>query len=178
LWGQPLLKILGSRGALARQFIARFLGCGPARRPKYEVMGLQDMSHGLYEANVSEVNLTWVGDEAHCRAYHWLEDVYRLYREFLACGALVHRAVADSHAWWAIEHAATWLVGVVCWDTTTFDLDLAEVAPGAEGSVVAYDFQACRATPASGRQVHREVSQPPCCYLFAISSETKRPHLG
>ena len=73
-----------------------------ARRPKYEVMGLHDMSYGLTEANVRPTSLTWVGDEAHFRAYHRLEDVYDQFRLFLRSARVVRHRVADDHAWWII----------------------------------------------------------------------------
>jgi len=75
-WTVPMPKVVGADGMALRHFIARFSTCGPHRRPKYEVMGNQDMSTGLYEANNHPVSLDWVGDRGFNERYHALEDVY------------------------------------------------------------------------------------------------------
>ncbi len=113
MWGEPLLKRMGPRRMRLRYFVARFISCGMARRPKYEVMGVQDMSYGLYRANVTESNLTWVGDTDFNRFYHVLEDIYARYRDFLAAATLIQREVTGDYAWWMIQNGPRWLVPVI-----------------------------------------------------------------
>ena len=47
MWGESPTRVLGAGGIQLRLFLARFGSCGLARRPKYEVMGDQDMSYNL-----------------------------------------------------------------------------------------------------------------------------------
>jgi hypothetical protein len=124
LLGEPLLKKLGSKGTLLRQFIARFLNVGCAPRPKYEVMGAQDMSYGLYEANMHPVPLHWTGDRAHNTAYHNLEDLYAHLRPFLQRGEIVDRHIDTAGAWWVIQSGAAVIVPVVAWEPWTVTLDV------------------------------------------------------
>lgn len=102
LWGAPLVQLASPDTLRLRHVLSRFLGAGRARRPKYEVMGAQDRSCGLYEANIREVNLTWVGDATYNAGYHRIEDVYEQLRPLLAHGALARWEVSDWAAWWAI----------------------------------------------------------------------------
>ena len=121
LWGVPLVQVAGPERMRLRHFVARFLHAGRARRPKYEVMGMQDLSYGLYAANVREVNLQWIGDAAFNAHYHRLEDVYEHLRPLLTQGELVRRHTIDTHAWWAIRAGDEVLVALAaleCDDTT------------------------------------------------------------
>lgn len=113
LWGEALLKVVGSKGVQVRHFLSRFLSCGTGRRPKYEVMGVQDMSYGLYEANIGEKNLVWVGDEGHNQMYHRIEDIYAKFAGFLREARLVHRVVTEDWAWWVMQNGNHWLVPLV-----------------------------------------------------------------
>ncbi|NDD26676.1 MAG: hypothetical protein EB084_00205 [Proteobacteria bacterium] len=83
-WTKPLSDVVGPEGLHLRHFLARFTTCGSRRRPKYEVMGNQDMSSGLYEANNKPVSLTWADDRAYNARYHAIEDVFESLRPFLA----------------------------------------------------------------------------------------------
>jgi hypothetical protein len=97
-WTTPLSQVVGPDGLALRHFVARFATCGPRRRPKYEVMGNQDLSWGLYEANNRSQGLTWVGDEAFNQRYHALEDLYHQIAERLAVSRL-GVAHADPEGW-------------------------------------------------------------------------------
>lgn len=110
LWGSPLVQLAGPAVLRLRHVVSRFLGAGLARRPKYEVMGAQELSYGLYAANVGEVNLTWVGDAAYAAGYHSIEDVYATLRPLLDRGRLLRWQVTDWAAWWVIGTNEEWLV--------------------------------------------------------------------
>jgi hypothetical protein len=145
-WGAPLVQVAGPECMRLRHFVSRFLGCGPARRPKYEVMGMQDLSYGLYEANVQEVNLRWVGDAVFNAHYHRLEDVYAHLRPLLVEGELVRHRVIDTHAWWMIRAGPEMLVALVALECGGISgvgpivLDLAELV-GYVAEVDEYDFE-------------------------------------
>ncbi|MFP4321217.1 MAG: hypothetical protein ACLFTK_02065 [Anaerolineales bacterium] len=114
LWESSIIQHVGARGIQLRQFIARFIGAGLTQRPKYEVMGLQDMSYGLFQANIGEATLTWADDTVHHAIYHHIEDVYTAQQPFLKRAHKLHHHVADTFAWWVLHDGhARWLVAVV-----------------------------------------------------------------
>jgi hypothetical protein len=82
-WTMPLSRVVGPAGLALRHYLSRFLYNGRLRRPKYEVMGNQDLSYGLYEANNRKMSLTWKGDKEYNKRYHALEDVYSLLKELI-----------------------------------------------------------------------------------------------
>ncbi|NNM67799.1 MAG: hypothetical protein HKM06_07305 [Spirochaetales bacterium] len=102
LWGMSLAEKLGPEGMKLRCFLGRFLGWGGGKRPKYEVMGLAELSTGLFAANVSEQNLVWVGDEEFSAFYHRLEDVYDTLKPDLAEGRLIESYSGMGYAWWMV----------------------------------------------------------------------------
>lgn len=118
-WGKPLPLLFGASGMRLRYFLARFLSCGSARRPKYEVMGGADLSHGLHEVNVTDKNLTWVGDASFTAFYHHLEDIYETYRAFLKEASITERTVTDDYAWWVIEGTERLLIPVIAFKSNT-----------------------------------------------------------
>lgn len=75
-WTMPESQVEGAQGMMLRHFLSRFFHPGKLRRPKYEVMGNQDLSYGLYEANNKPISLTWVGDKEFNRWYHAIENIY------------------------------------------------------------------------------------------------------
>lgn len=141
LWGEPLVKLAGAGGMRARHFLSRFTSAGRGRRPKYEVMGSQDLSYGLYQANISEANLVWVGDETYNRGYHFLEDVYEKYRMMLAAGEIVRRHIQPEYAWWLIAAKNYLLLPVIVFhkQKQPLTIDLAGLVTGIE-QVTDYDF--------------------------------------
>lgn len=140
-WGEPLVKIAGAGGMRARHFLSRFGSAGAGRRPKYEVMGSQDLSYGLYDANVTENNLVWIGDDACNRSYHFLEDVYERYKAVIATGEIAQRHIQPEYAWWLIAAGNTGLLALIAFQPLSqpFYLDLTGLAAGDE-AVTAYDF--------------------------------------
>lgn len=112
-WGQPLVQAAGAEGMRRRHFLARFLDIGRAPRPKYECIGSQDLSYGLYAANISDVNLTWVGDTDYTHRYHLLEDLYARHRALLRRGRLLRRHADDDGAWWVAGDGSAVLVAAL-----------------------------------------------------------------
>ncbi len=80
-WKKPLSDVVGERGIALRHFLSRFLYAGKLKRPKYECIGNQDLSSGLYKANNKKVSLKWKGNINYCANYHMLEDIYDSLRE-------------------------------------------------------------------------------------------------
>jgi hypothetical protein len=115
-WGQSLTEKLGAEGMKTRLFLSRFLGWGRGKRPKYEVMGLADLSNGLFPANVSEKNLVWVGDRAFNDWYHRLEDLYLELKPSLESATLVESFAGRTSAWWMVEGGSTLIVFGVWYD--------------------------------------------------------------
>ncbi|MBI5668250.1 MAG: hypothetical protein HZC41_09610 [Chloroflexi bacterium] len=159
-WGRPLVQVAGADGMRARHFLSRFSSAGLGRRPKYEAMGSQDLSYGLYEANVTETNLIWIGDDAYNAGYHFLEDVYERHRLLLAGGSIVRRQITGEAAWWLIAGEAGWLLAAVAFQTGSapFSLDLSGLLPE-NAPVIEYDFAACNER--AGRLHGAVISAPP-----------------
>jgi hypothetical protein len=126
-WGEPLVKVAGAEQMRMRHFLARFISVGAARRPKYEVIGSQDLSYGLYDANVKEVNLHWVGDEVYNQGYHFLETVYDQCRDVLDYGTIIRRQVESQFAWWVVQREEMLVVALMAFapvlDAVSIDLN-------------------------------------------------------
>ncbi len=113
LIGEPLNKRMGPAGVLKRHFISRFVSVGKGRRPKYECMGTQDMSYGLYLSNVNNWNLNWVDDQKLNKQYHRLEDIYDELIVDLKEGKISQRIIADSIVWWVVQGASHTIIPFV-----------------------------------------------------------------
>lgn len=152
LLGASIIEIAGFAGMRQRHFVSRFFGAGLARRPKYEVIGAQDLSHGLFPANIRDINLTWVGDANYARHYHILEDIYDACRQWLDSGTMVYRHADDRLAWWAIQADGRWLVAAISLEHADqeaihpFVMDLTDVRSGPLQGVV-YDFSDTHGRP-------------------------------
>ena len=114
-WTRPLSEVVGAEGLHLRHFLARFSTCGRRRRPKYEVMGNQDMSSGLYEANNKPVSLIWTDDHEYNARYHAVEDVYDTFRPFLRYARLGLSYIDRQDHWaaWFLEGETERLLCVV-----------------------------------------------------------------
>ena len=104
LWGQPLLHKAGIDGMRVRHFVSRFMPTGASYRPKYEVMGVQDLSYGLFESNITDKNLNWVGNVHFNKVYHYIEDVFESVKAVMQKGSLVEKHVDWNYCWWIIRH--------------------------------------------------------------------------
>jgi hypothetical protein len=148
LLGEPLVKLAGPAQMRLRHFVSRFLGAGAARRPKYEAIGSQDLSHGLFMANVTERNLTWVGDADFNAHYHFLEDIYLRARPLLDVGALTERHVDARAAWWRIDAGAHgWLAAVIAFEA--IDGLTIPLPAGAPDGCALIDFESLEEQPLS-----------------------------
>jgi len=140
IWGQPLTLLAGPEGLSQRLFLARFLSCGAARRPKYEVIGLQDRSYGLYQANVSPQTLTWVGDAGFNRFYHTLEDLYDSLKPFLIAAQRTAAHAQSDCAWWAFQHSRAVLIAALNLQSAPLTLTLPLEAVGRPTALEQFDF--------------------------------------
>ena len=74
LIGDPADERIGVFGMIVRFFLSRFIGAGNSIRPKYEVMGSQDMSGGVYRINNEERGMLWKSNKRFHRIYNAIED--------------------------------------------------------------------------------------------------------
>lgn len=112
IWKRPLVEIMGYERMALRLFVSRFISAGTTRRPKYECMGIQDLSFGLYDSNVNDINLVWQSNAAFNNLYHMIEDIYDEYRDFLSRADIISYEVNNDHAWWIIRSGDELLIPV------------------------------------------------------------------
>jgi hypothetical protein len=103
-WKETPAERFGAKGMGLRHFLSRFGSPGEGYRPKYECIGNQDLSYGLYPANNERKHLIWKNDQEYNRRYHYLEDIYALNRNMLTNGLLQHYIVEQDYAYWFIDH--------------------------------------------------------------------------
>lgn len=107
---QPLLmkktpaERKGCAGMKLRFFLARFLNTSKDSRPKYECIGNQDMTSGLYSANNQAESLKWSDDKDFNNIYHNIEDLYLEYKEFIDTGKVQTYKIADEYFYWFIDN--------------------------------------------------------------------------
>ncbi len=75
------LVIEGEKGLLLRFFLSRFASAGEGIRPKYECIGINEGTIGLYEANISRKTLKWKNNKSINETYHNIEDVFSELKE-------------------------------------------------------------------------------------------------
>ena len=113
LMGEPLIKLMGQQRIRQRHFVSRFISCGSARRPKYEVMGLSDMSYGLYNSNVKDINLEWQSDMQFNKKYNILENIYEKVKTIVDTGEISSKYIDDKLCWWIIKSGNELLIPMV-----------------------------------------------------------------
>ncbi len=116
LRGKSIVQDISRERMVQRHFVSRFLPCGSAIRPKYEVMGLPDRSYGLPEANNRLRNLTWIGDKIYLAQYHFLEEAYEWYEDFLESATLIEKNVNDKYASWILQSGSWALIALLSLD--------------------------------------------------------------
>jgi len=124
LLGRDLAQREDRAGLLLRHFFSRFATAGVGHRPKYETMGCQDMSRGIYRANNEAVSMEWGGDRAALAAYHLVEDTWESLRAEWRGGHLVANYVFDEDCWWRVDCprtrrsyvVVTWIGATYAWD--------------------------------------------------------------
>lgn len=96
------LVLDGEKGVLLRFFLSRFGGAGEGRRPKYECIGTNEGTIGLYEANISLKTLDWKGNKRINEAYHNIEDTYLEFEKVLREGKLRNIRTKGKVVFWNI----------------------------------------------------------------------------
>lgn len=113
LWGRPLIEIAGIDGMRVRQFVSRFMPTNGMQRPKYEVMGAQDLSYGLFTSNISKQNISWVGEKYFNKVYNYIEDIYDRLKNSLVNGKLIRYNVDCNYCWWMIDAGDKIIIPVI-----------------------------------------------------------------
>jgi len=106
-WAKPISEVLGAKGFAMRMFIARFSSCGLGKRPIYECMGNQDLSHGLFIANNIPRSLHWKSDANFNNFYHNLNDIYQDFSKIIDNGAIKVKDTTKNYGYWFIESKNT-----------------------------------------------------------------------
>jgi len=102
--GKELSEREGSIGVLIRVFMSRFLNVGKNRRPKYEVIGNQDLSTGIHRANNVPESLIWKSDRYVFSNYHLLEDLYLELKSALDNCVIIDYEINEYYAAWILEN--------------------------------------------------------------------------
>ena len=102
--GKELSEREGRIGVLIRIFMARFLNVGKNRRPKYEVIGNQDLSTGIHRVNNVPESLAWKSDKYVFYNYHLLEDLYLELKSALDNCVIIDYEVNEYYATWTLEN--------------------------------------------------------------------------
>jgi len=113
LLGRDLAEREDRAGVLLRHLLARFVTAGVGLRPKYETMGCQDGSTGIFTANNEPRSLAWGEDRLALAAYHLIEDCFEQVRDRWLDGRVVASFVHEDHCWWRVdspEHGVSWVV--------------------------------------------------------------------
>ncbi|ATX76989.1 hypothetical protein [Reinekea forsetii] len=87
---------------LLRLFLSRFSTGGIGNRPKYETLGNQDFSSGIYRCNNQPGSLKWGEDRVCLSGYHRIEDLYALLKTDLQHSMLLKYRVYEQYSWWLI----------------------------------------------------------------------------
>jgi hypothetical protein len=103
LLGRDLPDREGRATISLRHLFARFATAWRGQRPKYETLGNQDLSAGIYRVNNRPESLYWGSDRAHLTAYHLIEDAYEQCRSVLRAGVVTARYIQDDYCWWRID---------------------------------------------------------------------------
>ncbi|MFW5891256.1 MAG: hypothetical protein ACOCUI_03465, partial [bacterium] len=104
IWQRTPAERKGVDGMKLRFFISRFMNVGENRRPKYECIGNQDMSSGLYKANNVEKSIKWVNNKEFNEIYHNIEDIYNEYKEMIIKSYINTYVITDNYAYWFIDN--------------------------------------------------------------------------
>ncbi len=91
--GNPLINcvpynLYGYMGMAFRFFLSRFSGSGNSFRPKYEAIGNQDSTVGLYDANTLLTSIEWKNDKNFNDIYHNIEDTFDEFKPVIEEGYL------------------------------------------------------------------------------------------
>ncbi len=105
--GHPQINALpadsGRQALLLRILLAGLGSAGKGRRPMYEVMGNQDMTTGLYEANNQPVSLEWRNDREFFEQQEKLRRFLSGLRPVLAVSEIRQVQIEAGWAFWCID---------------------------------------------------------------------------
>jgi hypothetical protein len=108
----PLIRE-GEEGVILRMFLSRFGSAGDGFRPKYECIGTQDGSLGLFEANISTKILDWADNRRINNAYHNIEDVFESNKNLILNGTIEFIKSKGKVVYWKISDSRESIVCVV-----------------------------------------------------------------
>lgn len=116
--GHPQIGVVPAEGGreamLLRMLLARLSSAGRGRRPMYEVMGNQDMTSGLYEANNRPVSLEWRNDG---EFFGYQESVRRFFKAVepvLAASCIRETQTGQAWVMWCIDRIDGVRQRIVC----------------------------------------------------------------
>lgn len=95
-YGRDLPLREGKLGVAVRFFISRFANIGKNRLPKYEVIGNQDLSLGIYRANNRPESIFWGNDKEMFRLYHNIEDLYIILKDELRQSEIIKYTIGNT----------------------------------------------------------------------------------
>ncbi|MGC8964474.1 MAG: hypothetical protein ACP5KI_03815 [Brevinematia bacterium] len=121
----PIVKE-GREGVLFRYFLSRFGSAGLGTRPKYECIGTNEGTTGLYESNISVKTLNWKNDKLLNSIYHNIEDSYIKFKEILDNGTIKWVKTKGKIVYWEISNEKN---SIICCVNTSrrkvvFNLDV------------------------------------------------------
>lgn len=121
----PIVKE-GKGGVVLRYFLSRFGSAGEGIRPKYECVGTNEGTTGLYESNIFIKPLSWKNDKVLNSIYHNIEDTYIKFREILVNGNIEWVRSRRKIVYWRITSKESSIVCVVNTSKrkVKFDLDI------------------------------------------------------
>ena len=99
--------------ALIKRFVARFLGCGPSRRPLLETMGALEGAWGYAKSLEAAASLGWMPDAEDAARGRSIENVARDFREMTVNGERLERHLSERTAWWVLRSRRGLLIAVV-----------------------------------------------------------------
>lgn len=113
--GKELAIREGKIGCIARFFLSRFANVGMYRKPRYEVIGNQDMSFGIHRANNRPESISWKRDREVLDIYNKIENQYEKLKMELVDSVLESYCVTDNTAYFVIRkrnRSISW-IGIV-----------------------------------------------------------------
>lgn len=78
----------GDKELLLRFFLSRFASAGKGHRPKYECIGTNEGTIGLFKANIAPITLEWKNNKYVNETYHNIEDTYEEFKKIITSGEI------------------------------------------------------------------------------------------
>ncbi|PKK90770.1 MAG: hypothetical protein CVV64_07790 [Candidatus Wallbacteria bacterium HGW-Wallbacteria-1] len=103
--GKSHSEIAGSRGMLLRYFAARFGSAGLGRRPVFDILGNQEMSHGFLDSTKSRNCLSWGRDRKFRDSLISMENIYHKFSHIFEGGDLSLYYFDNNFCYWYVDLA-------------------------------------------------------------------------